>query len=217
MAGPVGDRAILAAYREGARATANAMAVVLAYRVLAREGTEPTVNAIARETGLQPRHACSARAWLDEHAPGWRWTAGVDPAPEVQAPLVLVPPPLPANTEMPPWRIALARARETINGRRSWDLYADVYAKAADDVFAHGQIGDLIALTVDYLEQSTDDDLSGPERRRVAELVRNYGKTALYAIHEALPRAEGGTKAMLTYANVVAKSTLNKIRNGGGR
>jgi hypothetical protein len=116
--------------------------------------------------------------------------------------------------EPPPLGEAVAAHAAGLAGARSWDLYADVYAPAADVCFASGDIGELIALTVNYLEQETGAKLERADRSRVAQMVRRHGKTALYAFREAMPRVDVQTvPEFCKCATAVASRTAYKIRH----
>lgn len=112
------------------------------------------------------------------------------------------------------WRSALAEAMLATVGRKSWDAYTDLYSPAADAVLEAGQLGDLIALTVDYLESITGESIDSDQRKRVAQLVRSHGKAALYGLREALPRVENVVpEDYLRYATVVCQQTVAKKRS----
>jgi hypothetical protein len=184
----------------------------MAVRLLERSGATATPEAIARDTGLNRSAVGRALAWLAAEAPDWNGCAQAQ-LEFARPPAVLVRRRAVPSGALPPWRLALADAQRSVNGSRSWDLYADLYSPAADALFARGQLDDLVALAVSYVEQATGDELDTRERGRVAQLVRAYGKASLFGLHEALPRAGGGgLDAMTRYANAVCKSTVRKIR-----
>lgn len=128
---------------------------------------------------------------------------------------------LPAmNGAKPPalWRQALAEAMIRHAGARSWDLYEDAYSVAANRVLAEiadGEqgIGELIALSVDYLETVTGDAIDGEDRKLIALLVRSHGKAALHALKESIGIADATcVRDYWRYARRICERNVARIR-----
>lgn len=232
------DDELLALIR--ADATPAAVGVAIAARHHAELDERATVASMMAATGFSKATVYRGRAWLDEHAPGWRAGMtlagpGREAAPQAAPatsnghhPAALAVRPTRARAQNadlaaveapvgppPAWRVVLAELVAAMRGRRSWDLYRDVYAPAADRMLAEGDLGDLIALTVDYLERVTGDDVDTDERKRLAKLVRSHGKAALFGLSEAVPRTDTQTVAeYVRYATTVAANVRARIREG---
>lgn len=199
------DAAILAAMRGGAHPPKAAFAYALAYRHSVDRGLDTTRTApLAALCGYDVSNLNKGRQWIDQTFPGWEPAV---PAAE------MVARPAHAVAPAPTWRKALAQQMGRVAGRKSWDLYREAYGPAADVVLNYGEMGDLVALVVDYVEAVTGEDLEGTERSRVAKLTRNYGKSALYALSEAVHRTDDQTVAeYVRYATAVCKNTAAKVR-----
>jgi hypothetical protein len=113
-----------------------------------------------------------------------------------------------------PWREYVGERMVGLNGKRSWDLYADVYSPVADRLVAESKVNDLIAITLDYLAAVTGDEIESTDRARVAQLVRKHGKAALHGMNEAIGRTEDlDVGARVRYASAVCKRTMAQIRS----
>lgn len=113
-----------------------------------------------------------------------------------------------------PWRAYLHEREVAMEGRRSWDLYRDIYGPAANRLFAEGCIGDLVALTIDYVENVTGDEADNAEKKRIAQVVHKHGKAALHGLHEAIGHTEDMTVGTyVKYALAVCKNTTTRLRN----
>jgi len=203
--------------------------LLIAMDHLARAGHETTVEKLIEATGYSRSAIYRSRAWLDQHIPAWRGVPSEDTSEPQDGPLgpaSLAPVPtaigraltpacgIPAALRpVPIWKQAVVRHQQDVVGRRSWDLYLDVYSPAADEVFAAGDIGELIALTAHYVEAATGTTPDAAERKRVAALVRSHGKAALHGLREALMRTDDHTfPEMCRYATAVAQATHAKLR-----
>lgn len=140
---------------------------------------------------------------------------GVDePAPVAIPQRVALAPPSTNGAPCLVWRDVLSRHRDAVTGRRTWDLFVDIYSPAADEVFADGNLGDLIALTLDYVKVVHGGDLTGAERTRIAKIVRMYGKAVIHGMQEAMSRIDSpGLGPAITYGAAVAQATHRKIRH----
>lgn len=114
----------------------------------------------------------------------------------------------------PPWTVALAHYADINTGRRSWDLFADVYGPAYDLARAEG-ISEAIALCVHFLETIDGEPLDARGRKLVAQLVRMNGKAALYGLAQAVGVTEtDGMRDRYRYARVVAARAARDAANG---
>lgn len=230
----IGDAELLSSTRAGTRPPASVWAVVAAVRQITAAGKSLTTEGLGECTGLDRATLYRARAWLEEHHPTWRPDApattghtngnghapGVELVPTAPATVEVlelktqtITPPTRAGSRQLVWVDALDRAKAAVNGRRTWDLFVDIYSPAADELFEKGSIGDLIALTVNYVETVIDGKVTGAERARIAKVVNLHGKAILYGMQEGLARTEGpGCSGAITYAVAVARSTHRKIR-----
>lgn len=199
------DAALLAAMRAGTTPPGAVLAFVIGYRATVDTGLDTTHAAqIAGVTGYTPSAMHRARKWLDEALPGW------EPLPGMSE---LAPPPAAQVAPTPTWRRAISEQMIRLQGRKSWDMYADVYSPAADIVFHYGEIGDLIAITIDFLEAVTGEEIDTPERSRIAKLVRAEGKAALYGLGEAVHRVDTQTvPEYVRYAVAVCKKVNRSVR-----
>ncbi|MCP4348668.1 MAG: hypothetical protein GY795_24585 [Desulfobacterales bacterium] len=114
------------------------------------------------------------------------------------------------------WRKPVGSRLAALQGRRSWDLYTDVYAPAWDEMMAAGGTpGDAVALVCSFVETARGKPLDEMERGLVAKLVRLYGKAALYGMREAMGRTNDETaRDWYRYGSQVARRTVAEIRRG---
>lgn len=232
----IGDAELLALNRSGVRPPAAVWAVLAAIRDVSNSRDTLTIGLLMEHTGYDRATVYRAREWLDESAPGWRGAAevvatngngnGHKPGVALElAPVAAVevlPPLAPAPSITPPkqagpkwltWRDCLDRAHQAVTGKRTWDLFHDIYSPTADELFEKGSIGDLIALTVHYAETVIGGKVTAGERKRIAQVVRIHGKAIIYGMQEGLARTdEPGCAGAITYATAVAQSTHRKIR-----
>lgn len=223
-----------------ARLTASALAVALGLRALEHAGQAKTVEALMRLTGYGQSQVYEARALLKGRWPDLYRTNGtrddsdqaLSAAPESdsgQAELVKVPttgtPGLRAprladrhvDGPAPTWKRCLAERALAANGR-SWDLYDAVYAPAWDAVLEATKdqpeppYGDLIALTVHYVETVDGLELDAAARKQVAMLVRSHGKAALYGWTKALGITDHEPTARFRYARQVAERVVEDMK-----
>lgn len=216
----VGDAELLALTRSGVRPPAAVWAVVAAMRPPSSSGGTISVEGLMEHTGYDRATVYRARDWLDTNAPAWRDPPAVvavvatngHGTVEVVATAAIVPPAT-NGARCLTWRDTLAIHRAAVNGSKTWDLYADIYSKAADDLFAAGGINDLIGLTVDYVETIIGGKVTAGERKRIAQVTRMHGKAVLYGLHEALARVDSPTAGpAITYAVSVARTAHRNIR-----
>lgn len=123
-----------------------------------------------------------------------------------------------SSTGLTPWREALAAAVVPLDGRRSWDSY-DIYSSAWDrllellpetaDPTGAGLMGNLIALAIDFVERATGETV---DRRRIALLIRQFGKAGLFGLSKAVGIADTDTDTY-RYARAVAAGVVEQIRS----
>lgn len=214
------------------------LAVAIAARALASGGIDPSVPAICERTGYSRSQVYDARKVLDAAFPGWRSappepsTNGSgppdQPGPTEQTTLpIQAPEPERATLAIlqvqAPWQIAVSEKMAENAGRRSWDLYADVYAPAWDLMLGHHQdeetsaVGSCIAIAVHYLETVEARPLTDGERALIARLVRQYGKVSLYALSRAVGATETmDVRAYYRYARAVAERINQGLQESPG-
>lgn len=226
------DRALLEAALSPA-----ALAVALAVRVLTAEGTTPTVPKVQHLTGYGRTAVYDARAelrrrWPDEYpaphgsgtaesatpdGPIERTTPGQAVVPRLDKAALMLPgvvdvAPAP-RTGLTLWREALAAATVPLDGARSWDAY-DVYASAWDQVLAAvgpeaDPFPEVIALAIDYCERMTGEQV---DRKKVALLIRQFGKAGLFGLSKALGTTDGDTdRDRYRYARAVAARVVDDL------
>lgn len=217
-----------------AGAHGSVMAVVLALRVLADEGTPPSVPALVKLTGYSRSQVYEARKSMDELWPAWREPAA-ELSPNGSSPVDKTPPsgvsgpsdtlpfggpadrtPVPVA---PGWREAIGERMAAVVGARSWDLYADVYEPAWDLVLAgpNPNAGDGIALATHYIETVVGDELTAGDRSLVAMLIRQYGKAGIFGLSRAVGATENATvRDYYRYARQVCARIVAEIRANEG-
>lgn len=221
----------------GARLTASAYAVAHAVDALRAEGIAPTVAQVIEATGYSRAQVYEARAelrrrWPDEypapHGSGTAESDGPDGPVERTTPGQAVVPRLdkaalmlPGVVDVEPaprrgltlWREALAAATVPLDGARSWDAY-DVYSDAWDQVLEAvppdaDPFRELIPLAVDYCERMTGEQV---DRKKIALLIRQFGKAALYGLSKALGTTDGDTdRDRYRYARAVAARVVDDL------
>lgn len=119
---------------------------------------------------------------------------------------------------IPLWRQAVMSRMTALaaNGRpQSWNLAADVYLPAYSEIQSApgGDIGECIALAVDYVETIDDEKLNQTDRGLVAKLIRKYGKVGLFALDVAIGVTdEDDGRDRFRYARQVAAAKLEELR-----
>lgn len=133
-----------------------------------------------------------------------------------QAALDLGPNAVPTRpTECPRWRAALERRTTTdLAGRRSWDLYADLFSPTYDDLLddADAGVAECIGLVCGFVEYVTGEALDSEARKLVAQGVRRHGKAMLYGLDQAIGTTEDNPRQWYRYALAVARRTCRDLR-----
>lgn len=113
-------------------------------------------------------------------------------------------------------------AKLQAQGRRSFDVYREVFSPAYDtvlndpDIDEHERVGRLIGMACDYIAYVDGVRVEPEERRLVAKMVRQYGKAAMYGYSKALGVVEGGRVDRFRYARVVAQRAVREMTDGNG-
>lgn len=115
------------------------------------------------------------------------------------------------NGDEPPplWQQAVTNAAANVDITKSRDLFHEVFAPAYDVV--RGEIGECIGLAAGYVETATGERLSNDDRKKIALLVRTYGKAGVFGIHQALGITETSTD-LLRYARATATRIVRENR-----
>lgn len=121
------------------------------------------------------------------------------------------PPPsvelVPTNGNPPAWQAVIGRRLAELDTTGSWDLldpYVDAWDEIHDMVPSSTAMGNLIALTCDYVSQVTGEAPPEQDRSRIAMLVRQHGKAVLLGYSKALGTTQDETpEARFRYARGV--------------
>jgi hypothetical protein len=184
-------------------ATDTAVKVALAIRVL---HGHVTVEEVMRATGYAKSTVYRCRTELLAIATAHEHTDQL----ALELPLERLPV-VPDKPGLPVWQAALAERMPALEGRRSFDVYRDLFAPAFDQCKL-ASVGDCIAITVAFVEYLDGEPLGTDDRALVAKLVRRFGKAAMYGLAQALgvTREDDG-KDRYRYARQVAQRTVEEI------
>lgn len=130
----------------------------------------------------------------------------------------------PALFDLPaaPVRLRPARYHQVLTeraaalaGRRSWDLWHDLFGPAYDQVLAEtGDVSECVAVTVAYAESVLGGPADPRLRALIGRAVRTHGKAGAYGYREALDRLDGDNPADLhRYALAVARRVTRDLNN----
>lgn len=123
--------------------------------------------------------------------------------------------PEPTTSDPPPWLVTLSPKLEAIDTTGTWDLigaFADAWDTINDTFPPDQTMGNLIALTCDYIERVIGEKLLPEDRGRVAMLVRKHGKAALLGYDRALGATEDETpRARFVYARGVINRFIEEV------
>lgn len=186
-----------------AGATESALKVALALRVLTGH---VTISDVMRATGYSQSTVYKCRTELLELATAHEHTDQL----ELELPLERLPV-IADAPQMPTYKAALADGMAKLEGRRSFDVYRELFAPAYDVCRIAG-MGDCIAVVVAFVEYIDGETPSAADRDLIAKLVRQFGKAALYGLAQAIGVTNEETgRDRYRYARQVAKHTVAKI------
>ena len=118
----------------------------------------------------------------------------------------------PLREDAPAWRQAVHDARQTMNGKASYDLLA-TYKQAGKQLLDDGaEPSSLIPLVVDYVEQLLGQRIDSKHRALVAKTVRRNGLISLAGWDKALGATESDSpRDRMAYAQGVINRMMEEV------
>lgn len=112
------------------------------------------------------------------------------------------------------YRVAIRKRVAALAGRRSWDVYREVFAPAYDDVVAAtGDALECVAVVLAFVEYVLGEPPPAQLRALIGRDVRAFGKSALYGYDQALAAGVEDPMAIHRYALTVARRVMNEKRS----